>query len=196
MDEALGMIRRLWQGETLDGKGRHFATKQAKLHTLPKSPPPVYVSAFHEKAAKVAAKHGDGIWSLGDPESVPKLLEAYRDAGGTGEVVLQAMASYAETDDAALEAARVWKGAQPDEYYVDDWHDPKAMYEHAEQTVSDDAFKESAILSADPEVHVEKLKEIAGLGATTLAVMNCSGTDPKGMIRMYGEHVLPALHDL
>jgi coenzyme F420-dependent glucose-6-phosphate dehydrogenase len=121
---------------------------------------------------------------------------AYRGAGGKGVVVLQATASYAETDDAALEAARVWKGAQPDEFYVDDWHDPKAMYEHAEQTVSDDEFKESAILSADPDVHVKKLKEIAELGATTLAVMNCSGADPEGMIRMYGEHVLPALREL
>jgi hypothetical protein len=31
------------------------------------------------------------------------------------------------------------------------------------------------------------------MGATTIAVMNCSGSDPEGAIRTYGEHVLPKL---
>jgi hypothetical protein len=29
------------------------------------------------------------------------------------------------------------------------------------------------------------------MGATAIAVMNCSGADPEGAIRTYGEHVLP-----
>jgi coenzyme F420-dependent glucose-6-phosphate dehydrogenase len=101
--------------------------------------------------------------------------------------------SWAETDEQALEGARVWKGAQPPEYYVDDWHDPQKMYEHAEETISDDEYKEKAILSADPQQHVEKLGELKELGATVIAVMNCSGADPEGAIRTYGEHVLPKL---
>ncbi len=31
------------------------------------------------------------------------------------------------------------------------------------------------------------------LGATTVCVMNVSGSDPHGMIHTYGERVLPAL---
>src|SRR4051812_15407568 len=123
MEEALAMIRKLWAGETVDGAGRFFRTKQAKLHTLPREPPPLYVSAFHPEAAKLAAHYGDGIWTLGKPETVPRLLEEYRaqrqeDGKDDGEIVLQAMVSWAPTDDEALEAARVWKGAQPEEYYV------------------------------------------------------------------------------
>ena len=67
------------------------------------------------------------------------------------------------------------------------------MYEHAEKTISDDEYKEQAIISADPDVHVEKLRELKELGATTIAIMNCSGADPEGAIRVYGETVLPAL---
>ena len=57
------------------------------------------------------------------------MIDAYRgaceDAGKEpGEIVLQVQFSWAEDDEAALEGARVWKGAQPDEYYTDDWHDP------------------------------------------------------------------------
>jgi coenzyme F420-dependent glucose-6-phosphate dehydrogenase len=98
-----------------------------------------------------------------------------------------------ECGDAALEGARKWKGAQPTEYYVEDWHDPQTMYEHAEETLSDDEYREQAILSADPGEHVERLLKLAEMGATTIAVMNCSGADPEGAIKVYGEHVLPKL---
>ena len=193
MDEALDVIRRLWGGETVAQGSKHFPTKDAKLHTLPAKPPRLYVSAFYEGAAEVAAKHADGVWTLGDPESAPKVIDTYRGSGGKGEVILQALVSWAETDEQALEGARVWKGAQPDEYYVDDWHDPKQMYEHAEETISDDEFKEQAIISADPSEHVKQLEQLREMGATTIAVMNCSGADPEGAIRTYGEHVLPKL---
>jgi coenzyme F420-dependent glucose-6-phosphate dehydrogenase len=193
MDEALDIIRRLWNGETIASGSGHFPTKHAKLHTLPPSPPPLYVSAFHEGAAKVAARHADGLWTLGDPEIAPKVIETYRSAGGRGEIVLQALVSWAETDEQALEGARVWKGAQPPEYYVDDWHDPQQMYEHAEEQLPDDEYVQKAVISADPEEHVKRLKELVEMGATSIAVMNCSGADPEGAIRVYGEIVLPAL---
>jgi coenzyme F420-dependent glucose-6-phosphate dehydrogenase len=193
MEEALDMIRRLWNGETIPDGGKHFRTKDAKLHTRPQQTPPLYVSAFNDGAAKVAAEYADGLWTLGDPEQAPELIETYRGAGGKGEIVLQALVSWAETDEAALEGARKWKGAQPPEYYVDDWHDPQAMYEHAEETISDDEYKEKAIIAADPEQHVKKLQELVEMGATAIAIMNCSGADPVAAIRTYGEQVLPKL---
>jgi coenzyme F420-dependent glucose-6-phosphate dehydrogenase len=142
---------------------------------------------------KVAAKYGDGVWTLGDPEQAPGVIDAYRSAGGEGEIVLQAMVSWAQTDEQALEGARRWKGAQPPEYYVDDWHDPAKMYEHAEKTISDDEYKQKVVISADLELHVQRLRDVIDLGATTLAIMNCSGADPEGAIPVYGETVLPAL---
>jgi coenzyme F420-dependent glucose-6-phosphate dehydrogenase len=193
MDEALDMIRRLWDGETIVSGTTHFKAKNAKLHTRPVRPPKLYVSAFHEGAAEVAAKHADGLWTLGDPESAPKIVDAYRSAGGNGEVILQALISWASDDDAALEGARKWKGAQPPEYYVEDWHDPQQMYEHAERTISDDEYREKAVISADPAEHVKKLSALKEMGATVIAIQNCSGADPEGAIRTYGEHVLPAL---
>ncbi len=198
LEEALQLIRRLWDGERVSHDGKFFRTKDAVLWSRPEQPPPLYVSAFHEGAAKVAGRYGDGIWTLADPESTGDLIEAYKgaaeDAGREpGEIVLQAQFSWAPDDDAALEGARVWKGAVPDEYYVDDWHDPRAMYEHAEQQVSDDDFKQDAIISSDPSEHVERIREIEKLGATIVGLMNISGADPMGAIRVYGEAVLPKL---
>lgn len=198
MDEALDIIRRLWDGETVDGEGSHFSTKRAVLHTLPERRPPIYVSAFGPKAAAVAGRQGDGLWTLADPEMAPDVIEAYKaaasDAGREpGEIILQAQFSWAPDDDAALEGARVWKGAQPEEFFTDDWHDPKAMYERGEEQVSDDDLREALIIGSDPDAHVERIREIERMGATTVALMNVSGAGPREALDTYRDRVLPAL---
>ena len=198
MEEALEMIHALYEGKRLSGQGEHFATDGAYLHTRPERRPPIYVSAFGPQAAAVAGRWGDGIWTLADPERVPEILDAYRSAASDagrepGEVLLQTGFSWAEDDDAALEGARVWKGAQPDEFYTDDWHDPKAMYEEGEKQISDDDLREAFAIGSDPELHQDKVREIEKLGASIVVLMNNSGADPHGAIRTYGEKVLPAL---
>jgi len=198
MEEALEMIRALFDGERLSGEGRHFSSDGAYLHTRPERRPPIYVSAFGPEAAAVAARHGDGLWTLADPESVPGVLDAYRgaaeDAGREpGEIVLQVPFSWARDDDEALEGARPWKGAQPEEFFVDDWHDPAAMYERGAETVSDDDLREAMIISSEPEVHVERIREVEEMGATIVVLMNNSGADPLAAIDVYGRQVLPRL---
>ncbi|HEX5711976.1 MAG TPA: TIGR03557 family F420-dependent LLM class oxidoreductase [Solirubrobacterales bacterium] len=198
MEEALELIHALFAGERVSERGEHFATKGAYLHTHPGRRPPIYVSAFGPKAAAVAGRQGDGLWTLADPEKAPGLIDAYRgaaeDAGREpGEIVLQAAFSWAEDEDAALEGARVWKGAQPGEFFADDWHDPAAMHERGEQQVSDQELRESLIISADPAVHAERIREVEKLGATTVALMNNSGAAPERAIEVYAEAVLPEL---
>jgi coenzyme F420-dependent glucose-6-phosphate dehydrogenase len=198
LEEALDLIDRLLDGQRVDHEGRYFRAKGAYLHTRAPQRPPVYVSAFGPEAAGVAARFGDGLWTLADPDMAPDLIEVYRrerEAAGKepGEIILQTGFSWAPDDDAALEGARVWKATQPSEYFTDDWHDPQEMYEHAESEVSDEQFKESYIVGADPDQHVERIREVEQMGATIVCLQNASGADPLGALRIYGERVLPAL---
>jgi coenzyme F420-dependent glucose-6-phosphate dehydrogenase len=198
LEEALEVIGRLFDGEHVDHQGRFFRTKGAYLHTRSTRRPPIYVSAFGPRAARLAGRLGDGLWSLANPDTVPQLIDAYRagadDAGREpGEILLQTGFSWAPTEERALEQARVWKGAGPIEYYIDDWHDPKAMYAHAEATISDDDFRQLQIISSDPDRHIERIEAIEKLGATTVVLMNISGDDPAGAIDVYADAVLPAL---
>ena len=152
------------------------------LHAA-ETPPPLYVSAFHPGAAAVAGRLGDGLWCLGDPELAPgrdrRLPRRVRrtPTASRARSCCRRWSAWGRDDDEALEGARPWKGAQPPEYYVDDSHDPAAMLAHGDQKVSDDEFRRKAILSADPDEHVGRLREVAALGATTLSVMNVSGDD-------------------
>ncbi len=198
MEEALEMICALFDGARLDHDGKYFKANGAVLHTRPPRRPPIYISAFGPRAAAVAGRWGDGVWTLADPDDAPEVIDAYKsaaeDAGREpGEILLQSMFSWARDDDAALEGARPWKGAQPKEYYREDWHDPQAMYEHAERTISDDDLREQITISSDPGEHAEAIREVERMGATIVVLGNVSGADPHAAVEVYRDQVLPAV---
>jgi coenzyme F420-dependent glucose-6-phosphate dehydrogenase len=196
-EESLTIITRLLAGETVDFTGRYFSTKQARLYLLPERRPPVYMSAFGPEAAAIAGRLADGVWTLADPRRAPSVIAAYRraveEAGREpGEIILQSLASWAPDDDAALEGAREWKPTLVDENYTDAIYDPAEIQGKGER-VSDMTFKAMALISSNPDHHVQRLKLIQQLGATAIVVMNISGRDPEGMLDVYGQHVLPQL---
>jgi coenzyme F420-dependent glucose-6-phosphate dehydrogenase len=196
-EEALTIITRLLDGETVDFRGRYFRAQRARLYTLPERRPPVYMSAFGPQAAEIAGRLADGIWTLADPRQAPPVIAAYRrgaeEAGREpGEVILQSLIAWAETDEAALEGAREWKATMVDEHYTEDVHDP-AQIQADGREISDKQFQAMAIVSSDPSVHARRIKVLRQLGPTAIALMNISGADPRGTLRVYGEHVLPEL---
>jgi len=87
----------------------------------------------------------------------------------------------------------VWKATLPPEYFREDWSDPVEMQRKAQAEISDDEFKEGYIVSSDPSVHADRVREIERLGATVVCLQNGSGADPHGALRVYGEQVLPTL---
>jgi coenzyme F420-dependent glucose-6-phosphate dehydrogenase len=198
-EEALTIIAGLLDGRRVDFDGSFFRARGARLYLATQRRPPVYLSAFNEGAAEVAGRLADGVWTLGDPKKAAPVIAAYRrgaeQAGRTpGEIILQTLASWGESDEAALESAREWKGTLVDEHYTDAVADPAEIGRNGEQ-VSDEQFARSTILSSDPGTHVKKIRMLERLGATTVCVMNVCGSDPEGLIRMYGERVLPELRD-
>lgn len=66
-DEGLEIIRRLWEGETLDYQGRFFNVRGAKLAPGPvqKPRPPILVGGFSPAGVKRAARYGDGFLGTG-----------------------------------------------------------------------------------------------------------------------------------
>jgi coenzyme F420-dependent glucose-6-phosphate dehydrogenase len=196
-EEALTIITRLLNGETVSLEGRYFRTRDARLYLDLERRPPVYMSAFGPEAAAIAGRLADGVWTLADPQKAPAVIAAYRRAAEEagrepGEIILQGMASWAPDDDTALESAQEWKGTLVDENYTEPIHDPAEIAAHGGE-VSDAKFKMMGLISSDPHAHVRKIKAMQQLGGTAIVIMNISGSDPVGMVRAYGEHVLPAL---
>src|SRR4051812_7151630 len=198
-DRGLEAITRLWDGETVTMDGGWFRLKDAKLYTLAQQRPKLYVSAFGPQAAAIAGKYADGLWTLGDPEQAPEVIEAYRKACADngrdpGEIILQSGFHLAPDEQAAIAATKKWKATQLPESYLRDLHDPAEMFAKADAEVSDEEFaKEGFIVASDPAEHVDRIREMEGLGATVVCLQGIGDLDPLGSIERYGREVLPVL---
>ncbi len=199
LEAGLEAITRLWAGETVTMDGGWFGLKEAKLWTLAPTRPRLIVSAFGPAAARIAARWGDGLWTLGDPEQAPEIIEAYRTAcheldREPGEIVLQSGMAWAPSREAAIAGARRWKPTQLPELYTDDISSQEEMQRLADEQMTDEQFaREGFIVSEDLDEHVERIREIVGLGATTVCLQLIGSADPMGTIARYGDTVLPAL---
>jgi len=197
--QGLEAITRLWDGETVTMDAGWFRLREAKLYTRARERPKLYVSAFGPKAAAIAGRYGDGVWTLGDPEQAPEVIDAYREACAEhgrepGDVIVQSGFCLADDEQAAVEATRKWKATQLDDSYLRDLHDPAAMYERAEREVSDEEFaKQGFIVGADPAEHVERIRQLGELGASIVCLQGIGDIDPVGSIERYGREVLPEL---
>ena len=199
LETGLEAITRLWNGETVTMDAGWFKLKDARLWTRAKTRPKLYISAFGPQSAEVAGRFGDGLWTLGDPEKAPAIVEAYRAACDDhgrqpGEIIFQAGFAWADDERAAIEGARHWKPTQLPELYVEDIADQEDMQRRADAQMSDEQFaREGFLISSDPEEHIERIREMERAGATIICLQLIGRADPFGSIRTYGEQVLPAL---
>ena len=202
LETGLEAITRLWNGETVTMDAGWFKLKDARLWTRAETRPKLYVSAFGPQSAQVAARFGDGLWTLGDPEKAPAIVEAYRaacdDSGKEpGEIIFQSGFAWADDERAAIEGARHWKPTQLPELYVDDIADQEDMQRRADEQMSDEEFaREGFLISSDPDAHIERIREMQHAGATIICLQLIGRADPFGSIRTYGERVLPALRSV
>lgn len=198
-ESGLEAIDRLWDGETVTMDGGWFSLEKAKLYTLAESRPKMYVSAFGPQAARIAGRFGDGLWTLGDPDAAPEIIDAYRAACDDndrepGEIILHTTMAWAETGEEAMAGAARWKPAALDGVYLEEIHDPDDMQRRADDEMDDSDFAgEGFIISADTDEHIERIRQIEALEPDTICLQLIGQADPMGTIRAYGETVLPAL---
>ncbi|HEU4749525.1 MAG TPA: TIGR03557 family F420-dependent LLM class oxidoreductase [Acidimicrobiia bacterium] len=106
LEEAVGVIRRLWAEESVTHYGSYYTVKDARVLDRPDGEIPVIVSAFGSKAAQLAASIGDGLWITG---AAGETIETYREAGGTGPVYSQLTVCWAPDRKKAIDSAhRLW----------------------------------------------------------------------------------------
>jgi alkanesulfonate monooxygenase SsuD/methylene tetrahydromethanopterin reductase-like flavin-dependent oxidoreductase (luciferase family) len=82
-DEALQIIRALWQDETVTFHGKHFKIDGARLSPRPvqRPNPPIWVGGFSRGAARRAARYGNGYIGPTNPAMYKMYLAELREAG-------------------------------------------------------------------------------------------------------------------
>src|SRR5687767_3809814 len=79
LEEAVAVIRLLWQGGQQSHRGRYYTVENARLYTLPEQPTPIMVAAGGPKAAELAGRIGDGFIGT---SAERELLATFDRAGG------------------------------------------------------------------------------------------------------------------
>ena len=82
LEEAVEVIRLLWQGGLQSHHGRYYTVHNARLYTLPDEPPPLFIAASGPSAAELAGRIGDGLMGIA-PDA--ELIEKFVEAGGSGK---------------------------------------------------------------------------------------------------------------
>jgi G6PDH family F420-dependent oxidoreductase len=94
LEEAVGIIRALFSGETVEHRGEHYEVDNARLFDPPAAEVAIVVSGFGEESAELAGRIGDGYWGNA-PDA--DLVGAFEKAGGSGPRYAQLNVCWADS---------------------------------------------------------------------------------------------------
>jgi G6PDH family F420-dependent oxidoreductase len=168
LEEAVQVIRLLWQGGEQTHRGEHYTVDHARIYTLPDESPDIYVAATAPKAAELAGRIGDGFISTA-PEQ--EFVERFAEAGGDGKPKLGMMHCAYDTDEeAALErATKLWpnlalKGPLGQELAT------PSDFEAAVEMVKEEDVAQTTPCGPDPERYLELIRKYGDAGFTHVYV--------------------------
>jgi len=105
LEEAVGIIRALFSGETVEHRGEHYEVDNARLFDPPAADVPIVVSGFGEESAELAGRIGDGYWGNAPDRD---LVGAFEKAGGSGPRYAQLNVCWADSVEQARGTAHEW----------------------------------------------------------------------------------------
>jgi G6PDH family F420-dependent oxidoreductase len=187
LEEAVAVIRALWSGENVSHYGEHFQVENARIYSLPDHAPPIYVSAFGEKAAKVAARIGEGLVSTKPDDTI---IRAFTAAGGHGPKLAQVKVVWGQKQSDAEDLAfERWPTSGLEGELSQELPTPKHFEQAAAPLHKEDVVKSFAC-GPDPERHLESIQKYVDAGYDQIYVTQV-GPDQEGFLRFYEREILP-----
>ena len=188
LEEAVEVMRLLWEGGTKDYEGRHYTVENARVYTLPDEPPPVLISGFGPKAVRLAAEIGDGYINVG-PDA--ELLDLFRSSGGGDKVAHSAFkACYGENEAECVKTAhRTWPNEGLTGELAQVLPTPR-HFEQASQLVTEEMMAEAVPCGPDPEKYREMVRQFDSAGYDEVYVQQI-GPEQKAFFDFFGKEVLP-----
>jgi G6PDH family F420-dependent oxidoreductase len=189
LEEAIEVIRLLWQGGIQTYRGCYYVVENACLYTLPDELPPILIAASGPKAAEAAGRLGDGLISTSPQESIVENFEA---AGGHGKPRYgQLTVCWAQDEASARHTAYTyWPNAGLKGGELSQELPTPAHFAQATQLVREDDVADVVVCGPDPAKHIKKIQAFAKAGYDHVYVHQV-GSDQEGFFRFYQQEVLP-----
>ena len=187
--EAIGVMRSLWSGDTVDHHGEHFTVENARLFDPPADPVPVIVSGFGEQAIDLAAEVGDGYWGHSPDRSS---VERYERGGGSGPRFSQIDVCWAaDTASARSTVHRIWPTGGLSGQLSQDlptW----THFESATRPVRVEDATATTPCGPDPQPYVAAVQQFVEAGYDHL-YFHQIGPDQEGFFEFWRTELGPAL---
>ena len=187
LEEAVEIIRALFSGEVVSRRGQFYRVQNAQLYTLPESLPPIRVAAGGARMAKVAARIGDGLISTSPDKEV---IDAYRDAGGTGPLIGQLSVCWATSEAKARRTAFEWWPTAALHGEVSQELPNPSQFTDLAKSVTEDQVAEVVLCSPDADKHLERIDEYTKAGYDHVYIHQI-GPDQDGFLDFAAREVLP-----
>src|SRR3954452_24213592 len=165
LEEAVEVMRKLWEGGQRSHRGRHYTVENARLYDLPEQRVPILVSGFGPKSIRLAARIGDGYVTMSADKDA---IDLYRSEGGKGPIQAGTKVCYMADEDEGRETVhRLWPNeALPGE--LAQVLPTPSHFEQARELVTPD--KLVTPVGPDIETHLESLRQYAEAGVDELYV--------------------------
>jgi G6PDH family F420-dependent oxidoreductase len=192
LEEAIEVVRGLWEGGSFTHRGKHYTVEDARIFDLPEQLPPIVVSAFGDKAVDVAARAGDGLWVTGMPAET---IDKYRAEGGDGPIWTQLSLCWDPDKDTAIDRAlRLWPNTALTGQLNQDLRTVED-FEHAVEMVDRDDMAEALPCGPDAGPILESIEEAAKLGIDHI-YLHQIGDPTQGFIDFWKEEIQPEFEGL
>jgi coenzyme F420-dependent glucose-6-phosphate dehydrogenase len=162
LEEAIEVMRLLWQGDYQTHRGKHYTVENARLYTLPEEPVEIAVAAAKPRAAELAGRVGDAFINTA-PEAEP--VQAFEGSGGKGKAKYgQITVCWAASKDEAKKTVHeIWPNAGLGGDLSYELPLPR-HFEQASENVTPEDLAEKLPLGPDPGPYLEQIDEFEQAG--------------------------------
>ena len=193
LEEAVAVMRALWQGEVVRHRGTHYTVDTARIYSLPEQPVPVLVSGFGPKATELAARIGNGYMNT---QPAADLVRLYRDSGGTGPTHVGVKVCWAaDPAEARATVHRLWPHQAVPGEHMQVLTSPHHFEQISSVVTEEMAVGAVAATGSRVEDFVEGLRPYVEAGFDEVYVSQI-GEDQEGFLAFWERELRPAVAGL
>jgi G6PDH family F420-dependent oxidoreductase len=190
LEEAVQVIRLLWEGGLKSHRGRHFEVVNARVYDLPEASVPIYMAGAGKRSATIAASIADGYIGTGPDAEV---LQVFEETGGADKPRYgQVTVCWAKDKESARRTAKEW---WPNKAIQGELGQELPLPRHFEQAagmVEERELDEAMPIGPDPQEYIEAVQSYTAAGYDHV-YFHQVGPDQAGFIHFCEQEVLPKI---